>query len=662
MASLGIVPPQARADGTAAEITLSSMSPSSVTNSGNLTLTGTVTNKSTATITTPTVRLWRDRAPLTNADAITLLMQDQSSPTLADVVTTSAAKDTLTSLQPGASTNFTVSASFTDGDDPLALVSPGNAYLVGVRVDSSAGVQVGSSRTLIAYPGSTSYSATTVAQLSSAPSFVGTDSGKPVFTDDHLADELTPDGRLSQLAQLAESNGVSAVIDPLLVDELTSMAAGYEVRGADGVRVPGRGQGLATAFLDRLGRIATNGRSYRSLYAMLNVSAASSAAREDLLTSAAQLSASNQMVKALPLAITVNSALTSKDLDFLADARPELVLAQGVDPSSAVQRAKATGNSPSELTVVPVQTTLGDGGPSPLPDTDLVHRVGRLQSEQLVRAAAYGTSVHLVTTGDAARAELAGATGRVRVSMQDLVKKSSSPKTLLLGNTAEITAPGSLTATEADARTQLNFYADLTGEDAGINTSSLLTRTWSASFATVNDAESYLITAMATVDGALKSGTVDVHMSEKIVVPSKSTSLPISLTNSMSIPVRVKVHFDSDNASRIDIGDTDVIRLDPGESATIRISPHASGSGTVQMNAMVVTTGSQPHQLGDSVRFTVQANNVGNLGWIIIIASGVVLLSATALRVRQVRHERAQKRRPIDDDPDVPFDPRPLDD
>ncbi len=661
--SLGVVHPAVRADDATLDVTFTSMSPSAVTDEGDLTLTGTITNKGSATVNRPTVHMWRNRAPLTNADALNFLVKNQSSEPMGDVVTTSAAAQTVASLTPGASANFTVRAAFSGGGDPLALVSPGNAYLVGVRVDNSAGTQVGSSRTLISYPGTSKYDATTVAELASAPSYVGTDNGKPVFTDDHLAAEISPDGRLGQLVQLAEADNVSSVIDPLLVDELTAMASGYEVRSTDGTRVPGRGQDAASSFLRRIQGVAANGRSYRGLYGMLGVSAAASASRHDLLVSAAQQSAGNQTLKALPLAITATgNALTSNDLEYLASAKPTLVLAQGIDPASPVRQATVRQGAPTQLTVVSVQTTLGDGGPAPAPDQDLVHRVGRLQSEQLVRAAAYGTSVHLVTGGDAARAELAAATGRVRVPLQELLKKQTSRVALQTGNTDEISAPGSLTGAESTAQTQLGFYKALTGEDAGIDTELLITRVWSGSFADADAAEAYLNTAMATVSAALQSGGVEVHMSEKLVVPSKSTSLPISLTNSMSIPVRVRVHFDSDNSSRIDIDDTDVIRLDPGESATVRITPHASGSGTVQMDAMVMTAGDQAHQLGDSVRFTVQANNVGNIGWIIIIASGVVLLGATALRVRQVRHERAQQHTPADDDPDVPFDPRPLDD
>lgn len=667
---LGWVSPIAQADTEQLSVRFTSMSPSAITDSGDLTLTGTITNNSSETHTAPVVKLWRDRSPITNSDALALLLDNDDSPELSDVVTSSEASVTLGDLAPGASADFSVKASFTSGDDPLSLTSTDCAYLVGVRVDKADGSQLGGARTFIASPGATTWNATTVAELASTPSYVGTDAGKPIFTDDHLAAEIAPDGRLSQLATLADQEAVSSVIDPLLVDELTSMAAGYTVRDTSGNDSPGAGQQAAADFLNRLTTIAHNSRSYRGLYGMLAVNAASSASRNDLLTTAAQRSASSELLGALRLAVTATDAnVTNEELDFLSSVSPSVVLATGIDVSSPVQEFRTdndddqsgTDQASTTLTVVPVNTSMADAGPSPEPNDDLVHRVGHLQSEQLLRAVAHGNSVHLVTDGEAARAELAGATGRKRVSLSELMAGvDASP--LRNGNNQQSTTSDGLGRAEDNARSGLEAYRSLTGENAGIDADLLVARAWSGSFTDGTAAQNYLNAAMATVERSLRSGGVQIHISEKLVVPNKTTSLPISVTNTMSMPVKVQVHFDSDNSSRISIADTEVIQLGPGESATVRISPEVNAAGSVQMDAMVMTVGERPHQLGASVRFTVDAQNTGNIGWIIIIASGVVMLGATALRVRQVRRERARKHTPADDDPDVPFDPRPLDD
>ena len=161
---LGWVSPIAQADTEQLSVRFTSMSPSAITDSGDLTLTGTITNNSSETHTAPVVKLWRDRSPITNSDALALLLDNDDSPELSDVVTSSEASVTLGDLAPGASADFSVKASFTSGDDPLSLTSTDCAYLVGVRVDEADGSQLGGARTFIASPGATTWSATTVAE------------------------------------------------------------------------------------------------------------------------------------------------------------------------------------------------------------------------------------------------------------------------------------------------------------------------------------------------------------------------------------------------------------------------------------------------------------------------------------------------------------------
>ena len=135
---------------------------------------------------------------------------------------------------------------------------------------------------------------------------------------------------------------------------------------------------------------------------------------------------------------------------------------------------------------------------------------------------------------------------------------------------------------------------------------------------------------------------MSVHISERLVIPDDDSALPVSVTNTMSVPVRVRIHFASDNPGRISIDDTDVLEIGAGESVTVRIAPRATSNGDVQMNAVVMTTGEHATELGPRSEFVVSANSSGRVAWVIIIASGIVLMAATALRVKQVRHERAR--------------------
>ena len=66
----------------------------------------------------------------------------------------------------------------------------------------------------------------------------------------------------------------------------------------------------------------------------------------------------------------------------------------------------------------------------------------------------------------------------------------------------------------------------------------------------------------------------------------------------------------------------------------------AEGNGVVAMRAQVVTSGGHP--VGTPVDFTITAAQSGRVAWIIIVASGVVLLGATAYRVRSMHRENQE--------------------
>src|SRR5262249_44687681 len=94
--------------------------------------------------------------------------------------------------------------------------------------------------------------------LSDRPRLVNADTtGKAVLTDDDLATSLSQGGRLNGLLNAYEAAPVGLTqstclaIDPDLIATVQSMAAGYQVQSPGG-DVPGKGQGAAHAWLDRL--------------------------------------------------------------------------------------------------------------------------------------------------------------------------------------------------------------------------------------------------------------------------------------------------------------------------------------------------------------------------------------------------------------------------
>lgn len=627
----------ARADDLSATVTITGVSPSTVPSDGDLTVTGTVTNTGSSRISGATVRLWSTRGPITNGDALHNALDDTEDVSQTVPVRGDDASSVI-ELSSRTSAPYSLKAA-TTGAESLGLASTSSAYLIGVMLLAPDGGLIASSSIVVPHPGQDGYQAATIAELSSAPSLVpasseGTtgsqSSSQAVFTDDHLATEIADGGRLDLIADLAETDDVTSLIDPFLWDELSAMAAGYQVRTGPEATVPGSGQEAAASFLGRLQTIASNGRSYRTLYGSPDVAAAVGAGRTELIGAAADALAEGHPLAGLPLAVTTGGSSTSQAvIDALRQVNPTLVLASDMDADGELYRVGG-------LTMLATHGSIfsGSGG-----DTNSdVQRSSRLQSEQLVYSHAGSPAVDLVTSTDAARAELAEATGRHRITVDKLTASQEA-----VSVAAVTTAPSVQTTrggSEFSVRGGLGVYEELTGRSSGIDGDRLALAVWSSSFADDESAGSYASTALSPVTSALSSGEVSVHLSERLVIPDDDSSLPVSVTNTMSVPVRVRIHFDSDNPSRISIADTDVLEIGAGESVTVRISPTATSNGDVQMSAVVMTTGERSTAIGPRTEFVVSANSSGRVAWVIIIASGIVLMAATALRIKQVRHER----------------------
>ncbi|HEX4225104.1 MAG TPA: hypothetical protein VHZ97_22250 [Pseudonocardiaceae bacterium] len=95
--------------------------------------------------------------------------------------------------------------------------------------------------------------------VDTAPSaFSETSSGQPVLTDDHLATSLAGGGRLANLLDAARHAPASAsptlcyAIDPELLDTVLAMSHGYQVRTSGGGTTPGTGATAAAQWLGTL--------------------------------------------------------------------------------------------------------------------------------------------------------------------------------------------------------------------------------------------------------------------------------------------------------------------------------------------------------------------------------------------------------------------------
>ncbi|MFD5904102.1 DUF6049 family protein [Streptomyces microflavus] len=81
----------------------------------------------------------------------------------------------------------------------------------------------------------------------------------PVFTDDALAEELAPGGRLQQMVALGSRLPVTWVIDPDLLASVAAMAGGYEVKSGD-TTVPGKSRAVAGQWITALQKVVEDGK------------------------------------------------------------------------------------------------------------------------------------------------------------------------------------------------------------------------------------------------------------------------------------------------------------------------------------------------------------------------------------------------------------------
>ncbi|WP_161790235.1 DUF6049 family protein [Streptacidiphilus carbonis] len=240
--------PEASGGGGQAVVTLDTITPQTPSVTNTVTLTGTVTNKGSTSISSLHVGVWADTQPLTSRSEISavaaLTGPNDQDPAELDK---SGLQPGLGTLAPGAtSAPFTIAVKISD----LGL-SAGHVYELAVdaqgSVSGSSVHPLGVARTFLPlYDPGSGAQPTKIATLwpvVAAPRVQpqtysdSKASDQAVLSDDTLADDLGTDGRLGQL----QSRGASIaalkptwVIDPDLITSVLDMESAYQVAGSGG--------------------------------------------------------------------------------------------------------------------------------------------------------------------------------------------------------------------------------------------------------------------------------------------------------------------------------------------------------------------------------------------------------------------------------------------
>lgn len=138
---------------------------------------------------------------------------------------------------------------------------------------------------------------------------------------------------------------------------------------------------------------------------------------------------------------------------------------------------------------------------------------------------------------------------------------------------------------------------------------------------------------------------------------SENSPLPVTVTNDLQVPVRVRVSVTTVNGlpgfSAQDVG---VREIAPLTNVTLKIPVDVQRAGRFQVQAQLSTPTGDP--LGPPVQLSVRSTALGIIGIVITIVAGVVLVLALLVRLIQRLRRRGHPQPPVLEEPLAPVETR----
>lgn len=664
-------PAQAEDPDSLVSIQITSMTPALPTPTDTITLTGTVTNTSKKPIDKPRVYFWRNQAPITDREGFDAALKSASNDPLGARVTADVQnREHLWSeddpnLDPGETAAFTVSATPEQLDFPAA----DGIYLVGVHVLTGTDQPPAIGRARVFAPVVTDLPdqvlpTSSVVILNSRPARLQ----DQIFADDHLAGELAPNGRLTQLLAAAQQEGMTFAVDPSLIEELKVMRTGYQVRDADGATTAGTGSELAAGWLRSFGTLLGSSPGYQLLYGSPDIAALVRSDRAGLLKRAKTAGAAVPETAGLPLLVWPG--------DGAADA--ETIAAAGKLGPAGILLSDATTRSAAPLLhgadgppIINYLGTASLGGPGPDPSDSPVHQRERTLSDTWLQASTEKPDeslgqVRLITTPDEARtAQQLAAPWLRQIPLADLleqrpVRLTDEPRYPKAAQAAELDH-GDLRRVD-DLAEAYETYVDLLVDPAKArpDADAALAKSVSATWRGPDSGWADRLRLQQDQLDQVLTDAVKIGLVSRFTTTGQSDiSFPITITNSLLgtteagtvNAIRVGVEFTSAQSQRLKVKALDpiVIRANSSKNSSItrNTQVEAQANGPVEVTAQLITASGR--RVGKPTQVEVTVTQAGTVGWIIAIAAGIVLIGTTVLRIRQVARERARERDDEDD-------------
>lgn len=646
-------------------ISLTAIEPSLPKRDQTVTLSGTVTNVTAEPLFRLRAIFWRNQAPIADGESLDQALASPANVPIGsrvdNVNSPKAFQDLYTDadpyLGPREAVPFTVTARVAD----LGLSPSDGVYLMGVQVlQNDVLAAVGRARVFVPVldevPRNT-LQLTSVVMLSSRPSLVRAG----LFADDHLADEIGPDGRLRSLLVAARRDDMTFAVDPSLIVELKTMKEGYQALSANGSTVAGAGAINASVALGQITDLIGARDGYRLPYGNPDLAALAHTGRTDLLERTIAAGKAVSETASLPLLVMPTAGQADADT---------IKAATSLDPVAIlVSDASANGSGPllqgrDSAPIVSFTSTTFGGGPGPDPRETAVHLQQRMLADTWIEAS---TSAPGATLGrvqvitDASEAAGDDESLKVpwtrRASLTDLLGSTPTPWNQKLRYTDAMGAT-ELTSDQLDAvdRLQRSYetYAELladnraavTAGDAGVARS--VSGGWRGH---ADDARAFITPQHDALTALLRDG-VKLSATPLVTTSGAKAVFPITVLNQLGSgpdddanAIRVRILFTSINSQRVSIAPIDSEAFEPDgivdsqASKQVNAEVDAKVNGVVQVRAQMVTQAGT--RVGRPIDIEVNATRAGTVGWFIAIGAGIVLIGATALRIRQVAKERA---------------------
>lgn len=582
-------------------------------------LTATVRNTGSQPLYGLTITMFRHQTSLRSSQGLRELLKTEdrgtSLPATGSAVYQASTDDA--PLHVGASTSVQVTATLGE----LGFTRIGRAYVVGMQGTASVTADgpswyVGSTRTAVSLRTDAS-PATPIARvihLTATPSMLACGN----FANDNLAAELS--GRLAQLLDAATQTNSSYVIDPALYAEVSAMADGYSVLSGDTPQ-PGAGQQVAAAWLAKFDDLP-KANGYRTLYAEPDLNPAVLAEHPDIVSRALVATTAVAELATLPLLVIPHDGnYTDKLPGPLETVAPRAWLASTVNEETPVIARNGD--------LIVRTSAAADLGLDPVTRTQY----------RLAEATMGGATARIALITDPDELAVYSQSWMTWTTLGSLldkpVRSDNTTGSFLYQNKWTSHLPESLMDGLPSLEASLHQLADVVSDpEAPSAIGAILTSTVSGAW--IDADESGYLTALSrqTAD-IVANRRIRIATSPRFVMSSRVNEFPVSITNNMDCPVRVHAVFESSNAQRLTIPDSESVSVSPGDTVTVNVRPQASSTGLVSVTAHLESMSGQ--RVSEDVTIDVESTELGIVGLLIIFISGAVLVASTALRIHQVR-------------------------